>query len=85
MALLGAEVAGIDIAGNLVEAGNRRAAEAGKLNNLKFMEGDACNLQGVDDHSFDLTISIFGAMFTPNLCDVARGDGPGLQNQAAAS
>ena len=48
LARLGAEVVGIDIASNLVEAGNRRAAEAG-LKNLKFQEGDACNLQGVDD------------------------------------
>src|SRR5438067_11451029 len=48
MARLGADVVGIDIARNLVEAGNRRAAEAG-LSRLKFQEGDACNLQGVDD------------------------------------
>ena len=48
LACLGAEVTGIDIARNLVEAGNKRAAEAG-LNRLKFLEGDACNLEGVDD------------------------------------
>ena len=54
LALLGAEVVGIDIAKNLVDAGNKRAAEAG-LNRLTFQEGDACNLQGVSDHSFDLT------------------------------
>src|SRR5882762_5291387 len=53
LALLGAEVVGIDIAKNLVEAGNRRAAEAG-LGRLRFQEGDACNLEGVSDHSFDL-------------------------------
>jgi ubiquinone/menaquinone biosynthesis C-methylase UbiE len=40
LALLGAEVVGIDIAKNLVDAGNKRAAEAG-LNQLKFQEGDA--------------------------------------------
>src|SRR5204862_3374991 len=51
LARLGAEVVGIDIARNLVEAGNKRAAEAG-LSRLKFQEGDACNLQGVSDHSF---------------------------------
>ena len=51
LASSGADVLGIDIARNLVEAGNKRAAEAG-LNNLKFQEGDACNLQGVSDHSF---------------------------------
>ena len=71
LALLGAEVVGIDIAKNLVDAGNKRAAEAG-LNRLTFQEGDACNLQGVSDHSFDLTISIFGAMFAPKPFDVAR-------------
>src|SRR5712692_10135848 len=71
LALLGAEVVGIDIAGNLVNAGNKRAAEAG-LNRLKFQEGDACNLQAVSDHSFDLTLSVFGAMFAPKPFDVAR-------------
>jgi SAM-dependent methyltransferase len=71
LALLGAEVVGIDIAKNLVEAGNKRAADAG-LNQLKFQEGDACNLQGVSDHSFDLTVSVFGAMFAPKPFDVAK-------------
>jgi len=71
LARLGAEVLGIDIARNLVDAGNKRAAEAG-LPQLKFQEGDACNLQGVDDHSFDLTLSVFGAMFAPKPFDVAR-------------
>jgi cyclopropane fatty-acyl-phospholipid synthase-like methyltransferase len=37
-AKLGADVLGIDIAKNLVEAGNRRAAELG-LTNLTFQEG----------------------------------------------
>jgi ubiquinone/menaquinone biosynthesis C-methylase UbiE len=54
-----------------VEAGNRRAAEAG-LTRLKFQEGDACHLAGVGDHSFDLTISVFGAMFAPKPFDVAK-------------
>jgi ubiquinone/menaquinone biosynthesis C-methylase UbiE len=71
LALLGAEVAGIDIANNLVDAGNKRAAEAG-LSRLKFQEGDASNLQGVSDHSFDLTLSMFGAMFAPKPFDVAK-------------
>ena len=71
LALLGAEVVGIDIAKNLVDAGNKRAAELG-LSQLTFQEGDACSLQGVSDHSFDLTISIFGAMFAPKPFDVAR-------------
>jgi ubiquinone/menaquinone biosynthesis C-methylase UbiE len=71
LARLGAEVVGIDIAKNLVDAGNKRAAEEG-LTRLHFQEGDASNLQGVEDHSFDLTISIFGAMFAPKPFDVAR-------------
>jgi len=71
LARLGAEVVGIDIAGNLVEAGNRRAAEAG-LSRLKFQEGDACNLEGVSDHSFDLVVTMFGAMFAPKPFDVAK-------------
>ncbi len=70
-AVLGAEVVGIDIASNLVAAGNRRAAEAG-LRNLRFQEGDACGLQGVADRSFDLTLSVFGAMFAPKPFDVAK-------------
>ena len=67
----GADVTGIDIASNLVAAGNRRAAEAG-LENLKFQEGDASNLEGVADDSFDLTLSMFGAMFAPRPHDVAK-------------
>src|ERR1700742_4930982 len=51
LARLGADVLGIDIASNLVAAGNRRAAEAG-LSNLKFQEGDASNLLEIGDHSF---------------------------------
>ena len=54
-----------------MDAGNKRAAEAG-LHRLKFQEGDACNLEGVDDHSFDLTLSVFGAMFAPKPFDVAK-------------
>jgi ubiquinone/menaquinone biosynthesis C-methylase UbiE len=71
IARLGADVTGIDIARNLVDAGNRRAAAAG-LTNLKFQEGDASNLRGVPDHSFDLTVSLFGAMFAPRPFDVAK-------------
>ena len=71
LAALGAEVVGIDIAKNLVAAGNKRAAEAG-LKNLTFREGDACNLQEVSDNSFDFTLSVFGAMFAPKPFDVAR-------------
>src|ERR1051325_7404898 len=71
LARLGADVVGIDIARNLVEAGNKRVAEAG-LHRLKFQEGDACNLEGVADGSFDLTLSVFGAMFAPKPFEVAR-------------
>jgi ubiquinone/menaquinone biosynthesis C-methylase UbiE len=67
----GADVLGIDIARNLVEAGNRRAQEAG-LANIRFEQGDACDLQGVADESVDLAVSVFGAMFAPKPFDVAR-------------
>ena len=71
LALLGVDVVGIDIARNLVEAGNRRAAAMG-LTRLTFQEGDACNLEGIGDHSFGLTLSVFGAMFAPRPFDAAR-------------
>ena len=71
LARLGAEVVGVDIARNLVNAGNRRAAGQG-LRRLRFQEGDACNLQGIDDDAFDLTLSVFGAMFAANPLDVAK-------------
>src|SRR5205814_5213060 len=70
-AKLGADVLGIDIARNLVEAGNRRAVEQG-LTNIKFQQGDASNLEQVPDKSFDLVVSIFGAMFAPKPFDVAK-------------
>ena len=67
----GAQVLGVDIAGNLVAAGTQRAAAAG-LNNCTFQEGDACALTGLADHSFDMVVSIFGAMFAPKPFDVAK-------------
>jgi ubiquinone/menaquinone biosynthesis C-methylase UbiE len=67
----GADVLGVDIATNLVEAGNRRAKEAG-LANCRFQEGDASNLQDLKDKTFDLVVSIFGAMFAPKPFDVAK-------------
>jgi ubiquinone/menaquinone biosynthesis C-methylase UbiE len=70
-ARLGADVLGVDIAANLVEAGNRRAKEAG-LSNLRFQEGDATNLQDLKDRTFDVVVSIFGAMFAPKPFDVAK-------------
>ena len=62
---------GVDIAKNLVEAGNRRAKDEG-LTNCKFQEGDASNLHELKDHTFDLVVSIFGAMFAPKPFDVAK-------------
>jgi SAM-dependent methyltransferase len=70
-AKLGADVLGVDIARNLVEAGNKRARELG-LSNLRFQEGDATDLAGLEDKSFDLVVSIFGAMFAPKPFDVAK-------------
>jgi len=70
-ARLGADVLGVDIAQNLVDAGNRRAKEHG-LTNCRFQEGDASNLHDLEDQAFDLVVSIFGAMFAPKPFDVAR-------------
>jgi SAM-dependent methyltransferase len=70
-ARLGADVTGVDISSNLVAAGNLRAKEQG-LTNCRFQEGDACSLQDLQDDSFDLTVSIFGAMFAPKPNDVAK-------------
>lgn len=67
----GADVLVVDIARNLVEAGNLRAKAAG-LENCVFREGDATSLQELEDDSFDLTVSIFGAMFAPRPYDVAK-------------
>lgn len=70
-AQLGANVLGVDIARNLVEAGNKRAQQEG-LTNCTFQEGDATNLSELPDGAFDLVVSIFGAMFAPKPVDVAR-------------
>ncbi len=67
----GADVLGVDIAKNLVEAGKRRAEKEG-LGNLRFREGDATKLSELEDQSFDLVVSIFGAMFAPKPFDVAK-------------
>ena len=73
-AKIGADVLGVDIAQNLVEAGNKRVKEMG-LTNCRFQEGDATNLQALADQSFDLVVSIFGAMFAPRPFDVAKENG----------
>src|SRR5262245_37133070 len=70
-AKLGADVLGVDIARNLVEAGNKRAKAEG-LTNCTFQEGDATNLSQLPDQSFDLVVTIFGAMFAPKPFEVAR-------------
>jgi len=67
----GADVIGVDIASNLVAAGNARARAAG-LANLSFEEGDASNLGGLADNAFDLVLTVFGAMFAPRPFDTAR-------------
>ena len=67
----GADVLGVDIAANLVAAGNARAESLG-LANLRFQQGDAADLGELGDASFDLVVSVFGAMFAPQPFDVAR-------------
>src|SRR6201995_420928 len=70
-ARLGANVLGVDIARNLVEAGNARAESHG-LANCRFQEGDATDLHELEDDQFDLVLSMFGAMFAPRPFDVAQ-------------
>ncbi|HXM07349.1 MAG TPA: class I SAM-dependent methyltransferase, partial [Candidatus Acidoferrum sp.] len=69
-ARLAADVLGVDIAANLVEKGNARAKDAGATN-IRFQEGDASDLSWIPDASFDLVVSMFGAMFAPKPSDVA--------------
>ena len=71
MAKRGAKVLGVDIARNLVRAGNRRAHQE-RLDNISFQEGDATNLSDISTNSIDLVVSIFGAMFAPRPLDVAK-------------
>jgi SAM-dependent methyltransferase len=70
-ARLGAYVLGVDIASNLVDAGNLRARKEG-LANISFQQGDACDLRDINHETFDLVVSIFGAMFAPKPNDVAK-------------
>jgi SAM-dependent methyltransferase len=70
-ARLGANVLGVDIARNLVEAGNKRAKDEG-LANCRFQEGDASDLRDLQDRTFDLAVSVFGAMFAPKPFEVAK-------------
>lgn len=70
-ARLGANVLGVDIASNLVEAGNARARALG-IANCRFQQGDATDLYELEDDQFDLVVSMFGAMFAPRPFDVAN-------------
>jgi ubiquinone/menaquinone biosynthesis C-methylase UbiE len=70
-AKLGADVLGVDIARNLVEAGNKRIKEEG-LSNCRIQEGDATDMRELEDGRFDLVVSIFGAMFAPKPIEVAK-------------
>ena len=70
-AQLGADVLGVDIASNLVAAAQQRIQDLG-LSNIRVQEGDACDLHPLADGSFDLVVSIFGAMFAPKPFDVAK-------------
>lgn len=67
----GANVVGVDIARNLVAAGNARA-KALQLSNIRFEEGDASDLVNLEGRGFDVVVSIFGAMFAPRPGDVAK-------------
>lgn len=67
----GANVLAVDISAPLVAAGNARA-QALRLSNLRFQEGDASQLDDIADDSFDLVVTIFGAMFAPRPFDVAK-------------
>ena len=67
----GAQVLGVDIARNLVAAGNQRALDL-RLENCRFQHGDAADLQGLEDKAFDHIVSIFGAMFAAKPFEVAR-------------
>lgn len=62
LAMAGAKVTGVDIATNLLEQAKKRAA-AEKLD-IVFEEGDAEQLP-YPDGSFDIVLSMFGAMFAP--------------------
>src|SRR6476620_8534361 len=67
----GADVLGVDIASNLVEAGNRRVKEQG-MTNCRLQDGDASNLQVCKDRTFALVVSFFGAMFAPKPFEVVK-------------
>src|SRR5215204_973348 len=65
----GADVTGVDIAPNLVEQARENAKREGL--NAKFDEGDAEALPYADG-SFDVVMTMFGAMFAPRPDKVAE-------------
>jgi ubiquinone/menaquinone biosynthesis C-methylase UbiE len=67
----GADVLGVDIASNLVAAGNERA-RAPACTTLSFSRAMLRDLSDLADSTFDLVVSIFGAMFAPRPFDIAR-------------
>lgn len=64
----GADVTGLDLAPNLVEQARKRAESAGLR--IRFDEGDA-EMLPYEDGSFDLVVSLIGAMFAPRPTMVA--------------
>jgi SAM-dependent methyltransferase len=74
----GATVTGVDFAPALVETAKRQAAEQGL--DIDFRVGDAENLD-LEDASFDVVTSSFGAMFAPDQAatagELARATRPG--------
>jgi SAM-dependent methyltransferase len=58
----GARVTGVDIATNSIERARARAKDEGL--DARFDEGDA-EMLPYEDASFDLVVSLFGAMFAP--------------------
>ena len=66
----GALVTGIDIATNLIAKAHERAAAEGV--DVDFDEGD-CEMLPYADASFDLVVSLIGAMFAPRPDLVAAG------------
>lgn len=68
MARQGVNVTGVDIATNLIEAARKRARDEGLP--IRFDEGDAEELP-YEDASFDVVISLIGAMFAPQPQKVA--------------
>jgi SAM-dependent methyltransferase len=71
-AKLGASVLGVAGTARGADAANRLAAQAGLAASCHFLEGDAADLRGVENKSFDRVVSVFGAMFAPRPFDVAR-------------